>query len=205
MQAVGGGTSPIETWSSESPPARPRLVSARLLMLLSTVVVSLAIQRVCRSSSGFDSTSRAADHGPVRLELQLPDSVSSGKVVPIWLIVTNRSADSIRLKLDANGKSLAAPEFDVEVNDALGSEVWRRIRPDIDKGFRPIRVGKAEARVIPPHGRVAWSAGWNQRNNHGTLVAPGEYFLVGIIPAVVPGLTATDSLRSPRRRLIIRR
>jgi hypothetical protein len=205
MQAVGGGTSPIETWPSESPPARPRLVSVRLLTLLCMVVASFAIQRVCRSSSGFDSTSGPADHGPVRLELQLPDSVSSGKVVPIWLIVTNRSADSIRLKLDANGQSLAAPEFDVEVHDAVGSEVWRRIRPNMDKGLRPIRVGNADSRVIPPHGRLAWSAGWNQRNNHGTLVAPGEYSLVGIIPAVVPGLAATDSLRSPRRRLIIRR
>jgi hypothetical protein len=139
------------------------------------------------------------------LELQLPDSVRSGTVVPIWLIATNKSSDSIHLKLDANGQSLASPEFDIEVDDAAGSEVWRRIRPNMDKGLRPIRVGKADSRVIPPHGRVAWSAGWNQRNYHGTLVPAGEYFIVGVVPAVMAGLAVADSLRSPRRKLIIQR
>lgn len=205
MEAVGGGWSPIETWSSESPPARPRRVSARLVLLLSAVLASLAIQRGYRSSSGHRTAAGSVDHGPLRLELQLPDSIGSGKVVPIWLIATNRSSDSIHLKLDANGQSLAAPEFDIEVDDAAGSEVWRRIRADMDKAPRPIRVGKADSRVIPPHGRVAWSAGWNQRNNHGTLVPTGEYFIVGIVPAVMAGLAAADSLRSQRRKLIIQR
>src|SRR5258708_34876693 len=77
-----------------------RSATSSLLVLLGVMLALLAIQRGCRSASGRRTGLESAQRGRLRLELKLPDTVRSGKHVPIWLIVTNTSSDSVRLVPD---------------------------------------------------------------------------------------------------------
>ena len=117
--------------------------------------------------------------------LEVPPLVRRGDVVAITLHVTHPGPDALEMYLAGR-----AATFDVEVTDAAGTVVWRRL------------AGRAlemilQLRVLWPGERFDLHASWDGRDATGALVPAGDYrvraFLLTDAPE--PAWTAPVPLR----------
>jgi hypothetical protein len=117
------------------------------------------------------------------VELSAPSTAKVGTPVPLILRLTNHTRDSILphpLK-DSSG-NLHAHVFRPD-----GTQIWQRIWGQLD--------GPAWDRRLAPGDFLEFSASWDQRDDSGRQVPPGEY--------VVQGRFRWDENRKARRRLVI--
>jgi hypothetical protein len=117
-----------------------------------------------------------------RLRLEAPDTVHAGAPVGIALLVEHPGPDALELYLQ--GRSAT---FDVEVRDAAGQVVWRRLEGKVLQAI-------IQLRVLWPGERFVLHASWNQRDRDGVAVPPGEYRLRGLLLTDAPEPLATDDV-----------
>lgn len=134
-----------------------------------------------------DTAQRAGDAAQdvVTVELEVPAQAAQGSRVPMMLRVANTGRDSVVLGL--TGRPTA---FDFVVAAEDGTEVWSRLH---DETVSMI----LELRPLAPGEVLEFTHEWNQQDNDRRDVAPGVYYVHGILPA------EDRDLRSERRRLVI--
>lgn len=106
----------------------------------------------------------------LRLALEVPDAVRTGETVPIALRLTNAGDEPVRLHLPGR-----VPVFDVEVEDADGAVVWRRLEGRTVPAILQVRT-------LAPGDTLELEATWDQRDRDGEPVPPGRYTLRGTLP-----------------------
>lgn len=123
--------------------------------------------------------------GAVTVELELPDTVRPGDEVPITLRVRNTGTGPVELRM--TGDPVA---FDLFVTRPDGTEVLRRLHGEVIAEV-------LQQRFLPPGEAIELPDQWQQRDDEGRPVAPGTYYVQGIVPAEDLDLT------SGRHRLVI--
>jgi hypothetical protein len=78
--------------------------------------------------------------------------------------------------------------FDVIVSLHDGSVVWRRL-----KGA--VVTAVLQVRTLAPGEVLEFRDTWRQRTNSGAPVGPGEYLVVGVLPADPPAELRTHAAR----------
>lgn len=101
----------------------------------------------------------------LRWKLAAPASVSLGASVAVAGTVENATDRDLTLYL--RGRE---PTFDLEVADAAGGTVWRRLHDSIVPAV--LRV-----ETLAPGAALAFAHTWDQRSNAGAPVPRGEYAL----------------------------
>jgi intracellular proteinase inhibitor BsuPI len=124
--------------------------------------------------------------GQMKLELALPDTVQSGQAVTITLRVINQSQEAASLY--SQGRPTA---FDLVISRPGGTQVWSRLK-------KAVIVSVLQIRELAPGQVLEFTDSWDQRDDTGRLVPPGDYSVVGILPTDPP-----DQLRSPPETLHI--
>lgn len=109
-----------------------------------------------------------AQEGAV-VTLDIPDSVTSGAVVPIKLRV--RNSTSVPLDLYLRGREVT---FDIAITDSAGDAVWSRLQDE------PIQA-ILQLRTLAPGEVMELGHEWDQRSQRGNQVPPGRYTVRGSI------------------------
>jgi hypothetical protein len=135
----------------------------------------------------MESAGARISHLPIplpspRLRLDVPDTAPVGRPVTISLIVEHPGPDALELYLQ--GRSAT---FDVEVRDAAGALVWRRLEGAVLQAILQLRV-------LWPGERFVLHASWDQRDQSGAPVPPGEYRLRGFLLTDAPQPIATEEV-----------
>jgi hypothetical protein len=102
--------------------------------------------------------------------VEVPERVDAAETVPIRLIIENTSETGVTLYL--TGRPVA---FDVEVTDAAGEIVWRRLEGEVVSMVLQLRE-------LAPGERLVFETEWDQRTSAGRLVPPGAYRVRGLLP-----------------------
>jgi hypothetical protein len=157
-----------------------RLAALTMLLVLVGAAALQPAGAVTREAY-MDSTARDS----LDLVVEVPERVGAGEAVPIRLVVENASGDAVTLYL--TGRPIA---FDVEVTDASGEVVWRRLEGQVASMVLQIRELAAGERLV-------FEAVWDQRTSAGRLVPPGAYRVRGVLPtdAREPLMTPYADLR----------
>lgn len=114
------------------------------------------------------------ERGPrdaLRLELRLPGAVRVGEPVRFELHVANESDAQVELLLAGR-----PPAFDLIVRAPDGTPVWRRLEGEV------IAMTLQIVR-LPPGREMLFTHFWDQRDDRGRPVPPGDYVASGILPA----------------------
>ena len=122
----------------------------------------------------------------MRLELDLPARVASGRPVAVALRLINPSGTPREVVLQ--GRPAA---FDLRVTRADGAPVWRRLEHEVVTAVLQLRTFAAGE-------TLALDAVWNQRDDRGSPVPPGDYLVSAEVPSDPPVV-----YRSPPRPLHI--
>ena len=109
------------------------------------------------------------------LSLEVPDAVDAGQTVAFRLYLTNEGEEQARLEL--RGRPAA---FDIVVQDAGGSRVWRRLEGQTVSAILQVRT-------LAPGDSLELRETWDQRGPDGTFVEPGTYTVRGYLPTVSRG------------------
>jgi hypothetical protein len=116
------------------------------------------------------------------ISVEAPVVVRPGDTVDFTLVITNRLDRSITLYLQ--GREIT---FDLVVRSAAGDIRWRRLEgqpiPAILK-VEPL-AAKASLRL---------RAKWDQRDDRGGPIAPGEYSVEGLVLTDGPPLTSRRTI-----------
>lgn len=123
----------------------------------------------------------------LRFTLHAPAHAAPGETVPIELRLTNIASETVTVHL--LGREIA---FDVEVRDASGDLVWRRLEGEIIPQILQVRI-------LAPGETLTLRDVWTQRTNQGRPVPAGTYLLQGVLPTEEP-----EPLRTGTSRLEIR-
>src|SRR5690606_8573175 len=123
----------------------------------------------------------------LRFTLHAPAHAAPGEAVPIELRLTNIASETVTVHL--LGREIA---FDVEVRDASGDLVWRRLEGEIIPQILQVRI-------LAPGETLTLRDVWTQRTNQGRPVPAGTYLLQGVLPTEEP-----EPLRTGTSRLEIR-
>jgi hypothetical protein len=116
---------------------------------------------------------KPVNHG-IAVWLELPAEVSAGQRVPIRLKVKNSGHYAIELPLGGR------PAHDVVVTRRDGTEIWRWMH---GRAIQDI----LELRRLLPGEELTFEAEWRQRDSAGKPVAPGTYWVRGVVLAGQPG------------------
>ena len=101
----------------------------------------------------------------LRVRLVSPADVRAGETVPLMVQLENTGKRPLDLYL--RGRPIA---FDVVVSDRRGALVWQRLRGAIVPAI-------VQLRTIEPGTTLELEGTWDQRDDAGKPVAPGEYLL----------------------------
>jgi len=115
------------------------------------------------------------------LELAVPAEVPAGHPVPIVLRLTN--AGNAARDLALQGRPTA---YDVIVTQRDGAIVWRRLDGEVIQSILRLQT-------LAPGESLEFRHSWNQRNNSGERVPPGEYFVTGVLPTDPPAELRTQA------------
>ncbi|MCX7968131.1 MAG: carboxypeptidase regulatory-like domain-containing protein [Armatimonadetes bacterium] len=108
---------------------------------------------------------------PISVELEVePKEARLGKPVTMTLKVRNESEEAVTLEL-------RLPHADFAVMNENGEEVWRWSH---GKVFPAV----LELVTLRPGEERRYRERWDQRDNEGNLVPPGDYFVVGIFNTI---------------------
>ena len=121
----------------------------------------------------------------LRLQLVSPAQVRAGEAVPIALRLENVGPRPMELYL--RGRTIA---FDVTVTRPAGDTLWQRLHDAIIPAI-------IQLRVLAPGEALVLEHEWDQRDNGGAPVGPGEYVVRGSIltDAPAPWASAPAPLR----------
>lgn len=109
---------------------------------------------------------------PIRVALSVPEAARVGQAVPVRLRITNTARTPTPIWF---GGRLDTPSFELVVVRAALREVWRRSRHE---DFMDSRVEGQ----LPPGEPLESVYLWEPRDNAGTLVPPGTYWLIATVP-----------------------
>ncbi|HEX6941092.1 MAG TPA: BsuPI-related putative proteinase inhibitor [Longimicrobiales bacterium] len=125
----------------------------------------------------------------LRFTIRAPDRAAPGEPVPIELRLVNVGPDTVTLYL--LGREIA---FDIEVRDAAGAILWRRLEGAVVPQILQVRA-------LAPGEALTLADAWPQRDNRGAPVPPGEYAIQGSLPtdAPEPLRTGTTTVRIRER------
>ena len=121
----------------------------------------------------------------VTSSLEAPDQVQPGDSVPFVIRLRNGGSRTVDLYL--RGREIA---FDVVLTDSSGNEIWTRLHDQVVPAV--LRIEQLE-----PGKSLELRHVWNQQDNTGRRVRPGDYVVRGLI------LTDGTPIRTPERRLRI--
>ena len=103
----------------------------------------------------------------VRLAITIPGTAAVGSTIPVAMRLENASAQPVELYL--RGREIT---FDFLVADARGEIVWRRLEGEIILAILRLEV-------LVPGQAIEFGDTWDQRDNFGQPVAPGDYSVRG--------------------------
>jgi hypothetical protein len=107
--------------------------------------------------------------GPLSLRLEVPAVIAGGQSVPLRLVVTNISKDTVMI---------GRPDHEFFVTDYTvmhGSRVvWQKLR------HRSCACAELSG-PLAPSASLSFLDYWPQRNNHHWPVSPGRYTVTGTI------------------------
>ena len=106
----------------------------------------------------------------MRFEIMIPSAVNQGESVPVTLRLTNSSGQPQTAYL--TGRPTA---FDIEVSDADGTVIWRRLAGETVPAILGVRT-------LAPGEALTFEGSWRQRDQSGRPVPPGVYHIVGVLP-----------------------
>lgn len=121
-------------------------------------------------TAGPEESAMSLVDDSLRFALHAPAHAAPGAAVPIELRLTNVASDSVTLYL--LGREIA---FDIEVRDAVGDLVWRRLEGAVIPQILQVRI-------LAPGETLTLRDAWTQRTNQGRTVPAGTYFLQGVLP-----------------------
>jgi Intracellular proteinase inhibitor len=113
-------------------------------------------------------------HDSMTLELVLPDTVRAGQAVTLTLRLVNQSRKAATLY--SQGRPTA---FDIVISHSGGRPVWHRL-------YRKTITSVLQVRTMAAGEVLEFTDTWNQRDDAGREVPPGEYRVVGILPTDPP-------------------
>ena len=116
------------------------------------------------------------------LELTVPAEVPTGHSVPILLRLTNASNAAQDLALQGRPSA-----YDVIVTRRDGAIVWRRLEGEVIQSILRLQT-------LAPGESLEFRHSWNQRDNSGQRVPPGEYFVTGVLPTDPPAEVRTQAV-----------
>ena len=167
-------------------------------------VLPRASQAVLALSLAIVATGCGPGHAvpgePVQLRLDAPDTVSAGEDVALHLSARNGSTSPITLQLIGLPGRRGRAAFDVIIKDSLGRQVWHQNappplpHPDIEQ----VIVGTGLSVTLRPGKVREWWSVWRQVDSSGAHIVPGDYSIIGIVPA-----DSGPALVSPARRLTV--
>ena len=131
-------------------------------------------------------SSRVPGESLVRASLEAPQEVRTGETVTFLIRLRNESAERVDLYL--RGRDIA---FDIILTDGAGREIWSRLHQQAVQAILRIEQLDAGKAIELRHG-------WNQRDNSGEQVRPGDYSVQGVV------LTESEPIRTPTQQLRIR-
>ena len=111
---------------------------------------------------------RAGDGTPV-VTIKAPKTVAVGAAIPITMRIANTSTEPLELYL--HGRE---PTYDFVVTSGDGDIVWRRLEGQVVQAILRIEV-------LAPGQALELRDRWDQRDNGGKPVAPGSYFVRGLL------------------------
>jgi len=120
-----------------------------------------------------------------RVTLRVPRSAPLGSKVPIVVLIENESAAPVELYL--RGREIA---YDIRVTRAGGDVVWRRLEGQVVPAILRLET-------IAPGKPIELRDSWDQRNNAGETVAPGEYAVSATV--LSDGHSTLESVTLPLR------
>lgn len=115
----------------------------------------------------------------LRLQLVSPAEVRAGATVPLTVRLENVGSRPLDLYL--RGRTIA---FDIVVTRATGDTVWRRLQDEIIPAV-------IQFRALAPGEVLELRHDWDQRDNRGRPVAPGDYVLRGSVLTDAPAALET--------------
>jgi hypothetical protein len=103
--------------------------------------------------------------------------------VPLAFCITNVGATSVTLELLGRN-----PTADFRVSDPSGKSIWSRLRG---------QTLLSSLRLFPldPGKSLSFNQVWDQRNDDGKRVTPGEYLIEGVLLTDHPGGLASKPAR----------
>ena len=116
------------------------------------------------------------------MTLEAPSRTKVGAPVPLIFRVTNAGTGQLTLQLLGRN-----PTADFQISDAHGRVIWSRLRGQTMLGalrLYPLNAGKS----------LVFRHTWNGRSDLGSPVAPGDYFVRGVLLTDDPkGLASADA------------
>ena len=77
--------------------------------------------------------------------------------------------------------------YDVIVTRRDGAIVWRRLEGEVIQSILRLQT-------LAPGESLEFRQSWNQRDNSGQRVPPGEYFVTGVLPTDPPAEVRTQAV-----------
>jgi hypothetical protein len=111
--------------------------------------------------------------------LEVPAEVRAGEIVPLKLKLKNSSDRPVELTLGGR------PAYDFVVARPGGTEIWRWLHGQEIQAI-------LEQKALSPGEELEFAAEWGQKDNTGTQVQPGSYFVRGILNLEPPQKLETE-------------
>jgi hypothetical protein len=121
----------------------------------------------------------------LQLVLDVKSPVARGESVTLTLALHNRSEQDEAVLL-----GYTSQEFDFSVGLPGGRQIWSRL-------YREVLTGMLRRWKLRPGGVLVFTHHWDQRDNGGAPIAPGEYHVYGQL------LGESDAWQAGPRRLLV--
>jgi hypothetical protein len=129
------------------------------------------------------STALSNTDSVVTASLETRPEARAGESVLFVIRLRNESPNRVDLYL--RGREIA---FDLVLTDSDGHETWSRLHDQVVEAI--LRIEQ-----LDPGQSIELRHTWNQQDNMGKAVRPGEYNVRGIVP------TDSSPIRTPPRRI----
>lgn len=173
------------------------MISPPRILGFALVGLGLSILTACGSDGGGASGftfSGDGDPPPLKLEMEVPDSVRAGDTASLLLRVGNASSEPLNLL------SASSP-LEFQIHDSAGERVWSSFMAyqiDPKTGERRLTLGAlpsiARDFSFGPNEEVVLDAEWDTATISQETATPGVYFVSAIISILSESTGALDLL-----------